>query len=119
MLTTSTTRSGNTYNYNRVGDTTLLVETMEMGRDPHEAYAGHVFSLYVDPDTQGSGVGGQLLEEAEAWFRSEGLAEATLWVFEANSRARCFYERHGWTPDGGERVEPEFGEPEVRLRRAL
>jgi ribosomal protein S18 acetylase RimI-like enzyme len=80
---------------------------------------GHVFSLYVDPDAQGTGVGGRLLAEAERWFGSEGLAEATLWVFEANARARAFYARHGWQPDGGMRVEPEFGEPEIRLRSRL
>ena len=92
---------------------------IRIGRDPDEAAAGHVFSLYVDPGAQGSGVGGRLLAEAEAWFRSEGLAEANLWVFEANERARGFYARHGWSPDGGTRVEPEFGEPEVRLRTRL
>jgi GNAT superfamily N-acetyltransferase len=96
-----------------------IVGVIRMGRDPEEAAAGHVFSLYVDPDAQGSGVGGRLLVEADAWFRSEGLAEATLWVFEANDRARAFYSRHGWSADGGVRVEPEFGEPEVRLRRRL
>jgi GNAT superfamily N-acetyltransferase len=90
-----------------------------MGRDPDDARAGHVFSLYVDPDSQGSGVGGRLLAEAEAWFRSAGLKEATLWVFEANERARGFYSGRGWSPDGGSRVEPEFGQPEVRLRRRL
>ncbi len=93
-----------------------VVGVIRMGRDPAEPTAGHVFSLYVDPDAQGSGVGRSLMAEAAAWFRSEGLSEATLWVFEANDRARGFYGRHGWSPDGGTRVEPEFGEPEVRLR---
>lgn len=48
-----------------------------------------------------------------------GGGTATLWVFEANAAARTLYARNGWLPDGGTRVEPEFGEPEVRLRRAL
>lgn len=93
-----------------------LVGVIRMGHDPDELTAGHVFSLYVDPDAQGGGVGRRLLDAAVEWFRSEGLTEATLWVFEANDRARRFYGRAGWTPDGGTRVEPEFGEPEVRLR---
>ncbi len=96
-----------------------IVGVVRMGRDPNEPAAGHVFSLYVDPGAQGSGVGGRLRAEAEAWFRSEGLAESTLWVFEANERARGFYDRHGWSADGGVRVEPEFGEPEMRLRTRL
>jgi GNAT superfamily N-acetyltransferase len=94
-----------------------VVGVIRIGRDPDETTSGHVFSLYVDPDFHGAGVGGRLLVEADHWFGSEGLAQATLWVFEANARARGFYARHGWQPDGGTRVEPEFGEPEVRLRR--
>lgn len=35
-------------------------------------------------------------------------ARLTLWVFADNERARHFYRRHGFTPDGVERLE-EFG----------
>ena len=90
-----------------------------MGSDPDEPAAGHVACLYVDPAAQGQGIGARLLEEAHRWFRAEGRAEATLWVFAANAPARRFYARRGWHPDGGERVEPAFGEPEVRLRRRV
>ncbi len=96
-----------------------VVGVIRIGRDPDEPTVGHVFSLYVDPDSQGGGVGGRLLAEADRWFGNQSLAQATLWVFEANARARAFYARHGWQPDGGTRVEPEFGEPEVRLRSRL
>jgi len=96
-----------------------VVGVIRMGRDPDEPTVGHVFSLYVDPVSQGAGVGGVLLAEAEEWFAGEGLAEATLWVFESNARARAFYARHRWQPDGSARVEPEFGEPEIRLRTAI
>jgi GNAT superfamily N-acetyltransferase len=94
-----------------------VVGVIRMGRDPDEPEVGHVFSVYVDPETQGGGIGGRLLAEAARWFATQDLVEATLWVFEANTRARSFYARHGWQPDGGTRIEPEFGEPEVRLRR--
>lgn len=96
-----------------------VVGVIRMGRDPDEPSAGHVFSLYVEPGAQGGGVGRRLLEEAVAWLRAQGLDEATLWVFEPNRRARAFYARHGWLPDGGTRVEPEFGVPELRLRRSV
>jgi len=96
-----------------------VVGVIRMGRDPDEPGVGHVFSLYVDPAAQGGGVGRRLLDDAVTWLRTEGLAEATLWVFEANARARTFYALHGWLPDGGTRVEAQFGEPEVRLRRGL
>lgn len=100
-------------------DDERVVGVIRMGRDPDAPDVGHVFSLYVDPDAQGGGVGRRLLDAAVAWFRDEGVPEATLWVFEANRRARTFYALHGWLPDGGARVEPGFDEPEVRLRQAL
>jgi GNAT superfamily N-acetyltransferase len=96
-----------------------VMGVIRMGRDPDEPAAGHVFSLYVDPSAQGGGVGRGLLSEAVRWLDAAGCAEATLWVFQANRRARAFYETQGWEPDGGTRVEPAFGEPEVRLRRSL
>ncbi len=80
---------------------------------------GAVHSLYVSPDAQGMGLGSLLLDDAVATFRSEHLASAALWVFAANSAALGFYGSRGWLPDGGTRVEEGFGEPELRLRKAL
>lgn len=89
-----------------------------LGDDPDQPLAGHIFSLYVDPTVQGSGVGGRLLEEAVRRLRAGATREITLWVFAANASARRFYGRHSFLPDGAERVEAAFGEPEVRLRRS-
>ncbi|HEY4914286.1 MAG TPA: N-acetylmuramic acid 6-phosphate etherase [Candidatus Dormibacteraeota bacterium] len=85
------------------------------GRDPDQIGAGHVFSLYVDPGANGRGIGTALLRHAQEWFVENGLSRATLWVFEANARARGFYATQRWRPDGQSRVEPEFDTPEVRL----
>jgi hypothetical protein len=52
-------------------------------------------------------------------FRAAGLATASLWVFEANTGARAFYGHLAWLPDGARRIEPEYGEPEVRLTRSV
>lgn len=59
-----------------------------------------------------------MLAAADAHFRAAGLDEATLWVFEANAAARRFYARLGWQPDGTVRVEPQYGEVELRLVRS-
>jgi ribosomal protein S18 acetylase RimI-like enzyme len=48
--------------------------------------------LYVDPDAQSRGIGTALLEQAKR-LRPDGLY---LWVFEKNTGARRFYERHGF-----------------------
>ena len=48
--------------------------------------------LYLDPAWMGRGVGDQFVELAKQ-RRPEGLQ---LWAFQVNSRARRFYERHGF-----------------------
>jgi GNAT superfamily N-acetyltransferase len=58
--------------------------------------------LYVAPDRLGEGVGSGLLTQAIAHAISQGFAEATLWVYADNERARRFYESAGWQPDGSE-----------------
>ena len=85
------------------------------GRDPDQNETGHVFSLYVDPAASGRGIGTALLMHAQEWFVANGFTRATLWVFEANARARGFYATQRWRLDGQTRVEPEFETPEVRL----
>ena len=47
--------------------------------------------LYVHPDEIGTGVGHALFEYAKA-LRPDGFQ---FWVFQANERARRFYEAHG------------------------
>jgi GNAT superfamily N-acetyltransferase len=85
--------------------------------DPTEG--GIVHSLYVAPRAQGGGLGRRLLAAAAHALAAEGCDFATLWVFRDNSPSVSFYRRAGWLPDGGERVEDEFGEPEIRLRADL
>jgi hypothetical protein len=60
------------------------------------------------------------MERAESRLAEE-YAEATLWVLEANARARAFYERAGWRHDGtrGFFERPGFAAPELRYRKLL
>jgi GNAT superfamily N-acetyltransferase len=62
-------------------------------------------ALYVLPEAWGTGVGSRLHDEAVAQL-GRLAPEAHLWVLEANTRARRFYERRGWRLDGRERVVP-------------
>lgn len=77
-----------------------------------------VAALYVDPPAWRTGVGGALLARALDGLRAGGATQVTLWVFEANHRARGFYARHGFVADGGTEAEYE-GAPEIRLRASL
>jgi RimJ/RimL family protein N-acetyltransferase len=71
-------------------------------------------SIYIRASEYGSGLADRLLEAV-----LPGQAPAELWVFEANDRARRFYARHGFTPDGARhQFGPELGgQAEIRLVR--
>lgn len=68
-------------------------------------------SLYVGSAYRGSGVAAVLVE------RAIGISPAQLWVFEDNPRARSFYRKLGFRPDGSRRVDQDTGVPMVRLVR--
>ena len=59
--------------------------------------AGEVESLYLHPDAIGRGLGAALLAHCVDDLRARGFDRLVLWAFEANHRARRFYERAGWT----------------------
>jgi GNAT superfamily N-acetyltransferase len=81
---------------------------------------GELYAIYVDPDEWSTGAGRALIERAEEQLRGT-YAEVALWVLEDNPRARRFYERAGWTPDGSRKAEARWGvrAPEVRYRKRL
>ena len=57
--------------------------------------------FYVLPERWGSGVADALHTAA---LERLACAEVKLWVLEANVRARRFYEKRGWVPNGETRV---------------
>jgi GNAT superfamily N-acetyltransferase len=65
---------------------------------------GEIMTLYLDPGVFGRGGGRLLLDTAFGELRGGGFTRATLWVLDTNTRARRFYERHGWLPDGATKV---------------
>jgi hypothetical protein len=57
---------------------------------------------------------------AVATLTDAGYERAVLWVLEANARARQFYEKAGWAPDGASNVLDGLGGVvEVRYTRPL
>lgn len=63
-------------------------------------------SLFVVPEQWGTGLGGLLHDEALVQIRSSGWLAAELDVMVDNARARRFYEKHGWQPNGRTDVSP-------------
>lgn len=98
----------------------VVVGFASVGPSRDEPGIGELYAIYVEPEAWGTGAGRALIERAEEQLRLE-YAEATLWVLEDNPRARSFYGRAGWQPDGARKTEPRFGvrAAEVRYRKAL
>jgi GNAT superfamily N-acetyltransferase len=89
-----------------------------VGPSRDERGIGELYALYVDPEHWSTGTGRALIEQAEAQLGTE-YSEVTLWVLDDNPRARRFYERAGWSTDGGRKAEARWGvrAPEVRYRK--
>jgi GNAT superfamily N-acetyltransferase len=77
----------------------VILGFVGVGPSTDETGVGELYSIYVDSEHWGGGVGAALLGHADAWLE-ERFPEATLWVLEDNVRTRRFYERSGWRPDG-------------------
>lgn len=78
--------------------------------------AAELYAIHVDPSLVGTGLGRTLMIGALEQLSGYGEERAVLWVLEGNDRARRFYERGGWRPDGETRVEAVNGEPSRQLR---
>jgi ribosomal protein S18 acetylase RimI-like enzyme len=86
--------------------------------DDAEPLRGGVYDLYIHPDAWHCGVGQRLLACATEYFKVQGYGEATLFVFESNTRARQFYAKAGWKSDGHREIyqRPDFSLPILRYR---
>jgi ribosomal protein S18 acetylase RimI-like enzyme len=67
--------------------------TVGFKSDPDVSGCGQLSKLHVLPERFGSGLGSMLYEAALGAIRNGGYRIAGLWVLEANTRARDFYER--------------------------
>jgi ribosomal protein S18 acetylase RimI-like enzyme len=90
---------------------------VRFGDDPDDPRNGHIYSLYVRPSAGGRGIGRRLLEHGIEQCTAASERAMTLWVFEANVRARRLYSAAGFADDGGRQVEPEYGAQEAHLTR--
>lgn len=76
-------------------------------------------TLYALPIAWGTGVGRHLMAATASTLQEAGYRSVKLWVLEANTRARRFYDAAGWLPDGTVTLDSTGGVPLPKMRYAL
>ena len=67
----------------------------------HQGLMGEIDEFFVLPEARSCGIGTKLLAAAEEELRQHGCVRLQLQLAAANSRARPFYERHGFATRAG------------------
>jgi GNAT superfamily N-acetyltransferase len=105
-----------------ISDGRPMIVAVDAGEVVGFAVAGNATEPDIDIDFQlyainvrqaywGSGIAQRLHD------RSVGDRAAFLWVLRDNLRARSFYVRNGYRPDGVEKLEEDFGATIIRMVR--
>ena len=74
---------------------------------------GEIFALYVSREYYGTGVAQRLMDAGLERLRD--YPTVCLWVLKENGRARRFYEKCGFRPDGTEDFHPNIAAEEIRM----
>lgn len=85
-----------------------------------QGQVAELYALYVHPAWWSTGTGRALMDRVLDTASAAGYSSVRLWVLRDNARARQFYERAGFAPDGASHtLEGLGGVTEIRYRRAL
>ena len=91
-----------------------------LSTDGEDGRVAELYALYVRPTWWSTGTGRALMERVLVRSARAGYASIALWVLRDNRRARRFYERAGFAPDGATNVLTRLGSViELRYRRPL
>lgn len=80
-------------------------------RDTDLSGYAEIVALYTLPQYWGTGLGRALAERALGEMQPR-FSGAALWVFRDNARARRFYEKFGFVPDGKQKQENFSNRPQ-------
>jgi GNAT superfamily N-acetyltransferase len=81
------------------------------GRDGADVATTELYAIYTRAAWWGTGLGQQL------WDAVRPEEPCSLWVLEDNARARGFYARNGFVPDGARELYEDLGAWEIRMVR--
>lgn len=79
-------------------------------------HAAEIYGLYLTPDRIGTGLGRHLFGHAVADLDQRGYRPLCVYAYLPNDRAREFYQRAGFLPDGTVRRDEEDGTGVAELR---
>jgi GNAT superfamily N-acetyltransferase len=81
---------------------------------------GELYTLYVAQAHWSTGVGRGLTDAALDGLRAAGYRRVVLWTLTENARARRFYDKAGFAPDGATNTLADLGNvEELRYARDL
>lgn len=72
-----------------------IIATCMVGHDGHR---GSIYYLAVSPNLQGSGLGKQLMQQAEDYLVKKGVWKINLFVRHGNEKVLNFYDKQGYEP---------------------
>jgi GNAT superfamily N-acetyltransferase len=88
--------------------------------DPPDHGRAELYAIYVVPEQWSTGAGRALMHGVLALVATAGYTDISLWVLEANERARRFYEVAGFWLTGESMVLGRLGGvTEIRYRRLV
>lgn len=93
------------------GDRPVGTSSLCASRWPEWPGFGEIVSLYLLPEYMGKGFGAPLLDAAVRELERKGFRDVLLWVLEENRRARRFYEKNGFHPEGASMEDSIGGKP--------
>jgi ribosomal protein S18 acetylase RimI-like enzyme len=81
---------------------------------------GEMYTLYVTPEQWSTGAGRALTDAVLDGLRAAGYRRVVLWTLIGNARARRFYDKAGFAPDGATNILTSLGNiEELRYVRDL
>jgi ribosomal protein S18 acetylase RimI-like enzyme len=123
MLVAAGSEAGEVVGYASYGPETDVLNAPwphPLTADGEGGRVAELYALYVRPACWSTGTGRALMDRVLARAGAVGYQSITLWVLRDNERARRFYERAGFAPDGATNVLAGLGGIlEVRYRRPL
>jgi ribosomal protein S18 acetylase RimI-like enzyme len=91
-----------------------------LSAEGQQGQAAELYALYVHPAWWSTGTGRALMDRVLDTTSAAGYSSVRLWVLRDNTRARRFYERAGFAPDGASHTLEGLGSvTEIRYWRVL